>query len=74
MRTHVCRHQRREELLQVAKGQQLSRCLAAWRAAAGEEGRMRAVLARLQHGTAVRVLQQWKVGGPQLATSHGLAE
>lgn len=37
-------------------------CLAAWQAAVAEEARMRTVVARLRHGTAVRVLQNWQVG------------
>ena len=58
----LCRRQRREEALSAADSMRLARCLAAWRAVSGEEGALRGALARLQHGTAVRVLQQWRVG------------
>lgn len=36
-------------------------CFAGWQAAVAEEARMRAVVARLCHSSAVRVLQRWQV-------------
>lgn len=74
-RAHLGRKQAQRERLEAACGAmggwQLRRCLMAWKQAAVEEGRMRAVVARLQHGTAVRVLHRWQASPGQCGGRSG---